>query len=388
MAGASEEMEDGFEVNPLANPKGIKLSCHLCQKPARIQCPSCRSTYYCVDDQLADWRSIHSQVCSLIASLKPPETHANSDTERKQRKKHQQQTRDRITEMALTEARKHLHNEDYTLAFPPSLLALKLLTDTHGPAHLELTPALLLLAQSSLGQDQLRNAEKFLSQAHWTVLQNSQTSASLHSQLHRNLGLLAAAREEYLMAKKHFAEDIYQSSIAYGTQSIKTVGGLFQLGNIFLKEDKPVVAQSFFNEVIKIWLIHLDGIIQEMIKALQTPPSTFALPGTKDPLDSIDTMNVAERVEARQQLQTVLSLQEIQSPSFAYKACFTLSLLHVIMKEYPQSLAYIDECTKIKTGSSTVIEEREFEVGAETTGKDIEILVATLREKEMFKNDK
>ena len=40
------EMETGFEVNPLANPKGIKLACHLCQKPARIQCPSCRLTYY------------------------------------------------------------------------------------------------------------------------------------------------------------------------------------------------------------------------------------------------------------------------------------------------------------------------------------------------------
>lgn len=35
----------------------------------------------------------------------------------------------------------------------------------------------------------------------------------------------------------------------------------------------------------------MDGIIQEMIKAVQTPPSTFALPGTKDPLDSIDMMS-------------------------------------------------------------------------------------------------
>ena len=59
-----------------------------------------------------------------------------------------------------------------------------------------------------VGQDQLRNAEKFLSQAHWTVLQNSHASPSLHSQLHRNLGLLATAREEHLMAKKHFAEDV------------------------------------------------------------------------------------------------------------------------------------------------------------------------------------
>lgn len=60
---------------------------------------------------------------------------------------------DHITSIALTESRKHLHNGDYTLAFPPSLLALKLLTETHGSAHLQLTPALLLLAQSSMGKE-------------------------------------------------------------------------------------------------------------------------------------------------------------------------------------------------------------------------------------------
>ena len=33
-------------LNPLANPKGIKLLCELCQKPAFIQCTKCRVTYY------------------------------------------------------------------------------------------------------------------------------------------------------------------------------------------------------------------------------------------------------------------------------------------------------------------------------------------------------
>lgn len=33
-------------INPLANPKGVKLLCELCQKPAFLQCTECRVTYY------------------------------------------------------------------------------------------------------------------------------------------------------------------------------------------------------------------------------------------------------------------------------------------------------------------------------------------------------
>ena len=33
-------------LNPLANPKGVKLLCELCQKPAFVQCTKCRVTYY------------------------------------------------------------------------------------------------------------------------------------------------------------------------------------------------------------------------------------------------------------------------------------------------------------------------------------------------------
>lgn len=33
-------------VNPLSNPKGVKLYCELCQKPAYHQCTNCRAAYY------------------------------------------------------------------------------------------------------------------------------------------------------------------------------------------------------------------------------------------------------------------------------------------------------------------------------------------------------
>ena len=35
-----------MSLNPLANPKGVKLNCELCQKPAFIQCTKCHVTYY------------------------------------------------------------------------------------------------------------------------------------------------------------------------------------------------------------------------------------------------------------------------------------------------------------------------------------------------------
>ena len=35
-----------MSVNPLATPKGLKLLCELCQKPAHVQCTNCRVTYY------------------------------------------------------------------------------------------------------------------------------------------------------------------------------------------------------------------------------------------------------------------------------------------------------------------------------------------------------
>lgn len=40
---AAKEMNT---INPLANPKGVKLLCELCQKPAFVQCTDCRVTYY------------------------------------------------------------------------------------------------------------------------------------------------------------------------------------------------------------------------------------------------------------------------------------------------------------------------------------------------------
>lgn len=39
-------------------------------------------------------------------------------------------------------------------------------------------------------------------------------------------------------------------------------------------------------------MVYLDGIIQEMMVAVQTPMSTFSLPGGRHPLEKVTTMSI------------------------------------------------------------------------------------------------
>ena len=126
------------------------------------------------------------------------------------------------------------------LAIPTALQALKMLSDIYGHTNVRLTPAFLILAEAAIGESisqsvgrpgmsggklsiilpypvlsslvelgSLTEASQYLSQAQWAVLKTSdQISPLVKSQLHRNLGQLAAARENYVEARKHFAEDV------------------------------------------------------------------------------------------------------------------------------------------------------------------------------------
>ena len=74
-----------------------------------------------------------------------------------------------------------------------------------------------------VGLGQLRDAEQYLAQAQWVVLQTSDCAPSIKSRLHRDLGLLFMAQGDGQGSKKHFAEDvstIYASAIIPTNMSI------------------------------------------------------------------------------------------------------------------------------------------------------------------------
>ena len=65
-----------------------------------------------------------------------------------------------------------------------------------------------LLLTVSKGLNLLREAEQYLAQAQWVVLQTPNCDPAIKSKLYRDLGLLFIAQGNTIDAKKHFAEDV------------------------------------------------------------------------------------------------------------------------------------------------------------------------------------
>ena len=65
------------------------------------------------------------------------------------------------------------------------------------------------------GLGRIVQAEEYLSQAQWTVLKSTECPNATHSLLHRNLGLLFMAKENYEEARYHLANDV--NNLNYNT---------------------------------------------------------------------------------------------------------------------------------------------------------------------------
>ena len=75
----------------------------------------------------------------------------------------------------------------------------------------ELSHNILICSDVSLPPSELgrvSEAEQYLSQVQWLVLQTPSPPPSLLASLHRNLGQLAAAQGKLAEARRHFAEDV------------------------------------------------------------------------------------------------------------------------------------------------------------------------------------
>uniref|UniRef100_A0A7N5JBK2 Zinc finger MYND-type containing 12 n=1 Tax=Ailuropoda melanoleuca TaxID=9646 RepID=A0A7N5JBK2_AILME len=131
----------------------------------------------------------------------------NSEEERQHGLQQLQQRQKHLIEFCYTVAQKYLFEGKHEAAVPAALHSLRFRMNVHGLSSVELVPAYLLLAEASLGLGQIVQAEEYLSQAQWTVLKSTDCCYATHSLLHRNLGLLHIAKENYKEARYHLAND-------------------------------------------------------------------------------------------------------------------------------------------------------------------------------------
>ncbi|KAJ3024541.1 UNVERIFIED_CONTAM: Zinc finger MYND domain-containing protein 12 [Siphonaria sp. JEL0065] len=335
-------------INPLANPKGIKLGCELCGKPADKE------------HQSTDFRGIHQKICSMLIPLRTPITVLGSEEERIHREK---QTRHRqvvsfdcvsyvpnsppfiiqiqLLELSKTEAHKKLFEGQYDLAIPAALQALRFSMDVYGQDSIELVPSYLLLGEASIGLKQYPQAEDYLSLAKWAILKAPDCEHRIRSQMHRNFGLLYASQGEYGEALAQLAQDIYYASLEKGPENILVLGGFFQLGNVFHKQGKLEQVTTVFDKVVSIW--------KTALKA------------------NVEVLDEAQQAEAVQMLTTIYSYRTnyMTSPTGPAEVNFVMGQLHHIYgradkaKEYAAKALEVYEAALGREHSLT-IEARNF----------------------------
>nr|XP_003415378.1 zinc finger MYND domain-containing protein 12 isoform X1 [Loxodonta africana] len=326
-------------IYPLAVPKGRRLCCEVCEAPAERVCTACTVTYYCgVVHQRADWGSIHEKICQLLIPLRTSMPFYNSEEERQHGLQQLQQRQKHLIKFCYTVAQKYLFEGKHEEAVPAALHSLRFRMNVYGLSSVELVPAYLLLSEASLGLGRIVQAEEYLSQAQWTVLKSTECCAAIHSLLHRNLGLLYMAKENYEEARYHLANDIYFASTAFGTEDIRTSGGYFHLANIFHKLNKLDLADTLYTKVTEIWYKYLNNHYQVLSHSrLQQ----IDLLGKKFENDT--GLDEAHEAEAIRILTSTLSIRESTSNTDPEKTVFilkTLVLLYYLMMNYSKAQEY------------------------------------------------
>lgn len=342
-------------LNPLSNPKGLKLLCELCQKPAFIQCTKCRVTYYCgIEHQKADWLGIHEKICQLLIPLRTPVPFMSSDEERVHRQQQLLQRQMQMIELTRTTGQKLLFEGKHDQAVPAAMQSLRFAIDVYGLASIQLVPSYLILGEASIGLGRLSQAEEYLSQAQWTVLKTPECSNAIKSKLYRNLGLLYAAKGEYEEALRQLADDIYHASEEFGTNDIRTSGGYFHMANVFFRQNRMDIADSLYEEVTGIWYEHLTHLVQTRMRSPKTPRF-----GPLAQIDDEDNLDEAQEAEAVQVLNAIYDMRENQPskrPELMAKVAHSLAMLHYLLHDTDKA----KEFGRKAVAASEGVQEEEF----------------------------
>ncbi|XP_063001381.1 zinc finger MYND domain-containing protein 12 [Elgaria multicarinata webbii] len=330
-------------VSGLALPRGQKLHCELCLGPATVRCGGCGVTYYCdVQHQNADWVSVHERICQLLIPLRTALPFYNSEKERKHGQEQKIRREKFLAEVTQSAAQNFLFKGKHEDAIPAALHSLKFNISVHGSNSVELVPVYLILAEGSLGLGHLSQAEEYLSQAHWIILRNSYCSSSIQSNLHRNLGLLHAAKGNFEDSLYHLANDIYFASCAFGTNDVAASGGYFHMANVFFRQNAAEVADSLYSEVVEIWLRHFSRLIDIQFQTLMSPAGLDMFSEEEElPEEALDEK---QRAEAMQMLNAVLDIRE-HSPrpqlDKIAKVLHALAMFHYLIHDVPKAHEFV-----------------------------------------------
>ncbi|XP_044524694.1 zinc finger MYND domain-containing protein 12 [Gracilinanus agilis] len=122
---------------------------------------------------------------------------------------------------------------------------------------------------------------------------------------------------------------IYFASCVYGSEDIRTSGGYFLMGNVFIHQNKMDIADSLYTKVTEIWHTYLDQHIQNQLTARKKPADILA-----KELENDTGLDEAQEAEAVHILETILEIREHTDKDNPQNILFilkTVAILHYLM---------------------------------------------------------
>lgn len=117
-----------------------------------------------------------------------------TNIERNRYDKEVNESKKSLIHYCLTESSKSMSIENFSLAIPSAILALKYCKELHGEKSIEIVEPNLHLGQAFLSIKEYPKALEYLSLARWIVLNSEECSSKTRSRLHMLLGRVHTAQ--------------------------------------------------------------------------------------------------------------------------------------------------------------------------------------------------
>ena len=284
-SGIDNKDYDIVKLNLLAFPRDVTPICELTGSKATVQLVTPYCSFYYANEECAQqaWFGILKKIVHLLPPLLQSPPIVGTQEERAKRSKALLLNKKSLADYCLTEASNLLSVRKFQLAKPAALQALKFFQDLDGERAVSTIEPYLQLGQSSLGMQDIKKAEEFLSLANWIIL-NNQVSDKTRSKFHMLLGRVFVARGDFENAKSEFASCIFYASKYFGAESITTSMGYFRLGDTFLALGNVEIALDFYDKVVDIWYKYLTKLysVSASNSAQNTGLVSLAVPSKPD----------------------------------------------------------------------------------------------------------
>jgi tetratricopeptide (TPR) repeat protein len=250
------------KLNLLAFAKSDHPVCELTGKNATVQLITPQASFYYATEEVAlqSWEGIVKKIAHLLGPLLAPPPIVGTAEERTRRTATVTASKRSLIEFCLAESSKLISVQQYNLAIPAAIQALKFCKDIDGDRSINMVEPYLQLGQIYLCLRQLPKAEEFLGLARWIVLNTIDCPDHTASHLHMLLGRVITAQGNFDLAKPEFAKSIFHASRCVGAESVAASLGYFRLGDVFLAQGNIESALAFFDKVVDIWYKYLSAV--------------------------------------------------------------------------------------------------------------------------------